>query len=141
VRNAEVKARKAMDDSKPNKQGVNAQQRDLKFRTKAFALRIIKLVESLPKTQTSRVIGGQLLRSGTSVTANYRAACRARSNAEFISKLGIVEEESDESVFWIEMLVESKQVKFELVEDLIDEGNQLTAIWVTSINTALGGKR
>ena len=76
-----------------------------------------------------------------SVPANYRAACRARSNADFIAKIGIVEEETDESVFWIEMLVETNLVRMDLVEDLIDEGNQLTAIWVTSINTARGGKR
>ena len=98
-------------------------------------------MESLPKTQTARVIGGQLLRSGTSVPANYRAACRARSNADFIAKIGIVEEETDESVFWIEMLVDSNLVKQELVADLMDEGSQLTAIWVTSINTARGRKR
>ncbi len=114
---------------------------DLKQRTKTFALRIIKLVESLPKTPASRTIGNQLLRSGTSVAANYRAACRARSNADFIAKLGIVEEETDESVFWIEMLVDAEIIKRSLVEMLIDEGNQLTAIWVSSINTARGRKR
>ena len=114
---------------------------DLKRRTKQFALRIIKLVESLPKTQTARTIGGQLLRSCTSVPANYRAACRARSSADFISKLGIVEEETDESVFWIEMLVDTELVNARLVQDLLDEGNQLTAIWVSSINTARGRKR
>jgi four helix bundle protein len=116
-------------------------ERDLKKRTKQFALRVIKLVESLPKTPTARVIGGQLLRSSTSVPANYRASCRARSNAEFRAKLGIVEEETDESVFWIEMLVDADLVKLAKVEDLMDEGSQLTAIWVTSINTARGGKR
>lgn len=116
-------------------------ERDLKKRTKQFALRVIKLVESLPKTQTARVIGNQLLRSSTSVPANYRAACRARSNAEFRSKLGIVEEETAESVFWIELLVDAQLVRFRPVEGLIDEGNQLTAIWVASINTARGGKR
>lgn len=114
---------------------------ELKSRTKKFALRAIRLVESLPKSQTSRIIGDQLLRSSTSVAANYRAACRARSNADFIAKLGIVEEETDESVFWIEMLVETNLVKLNLVEELIDEGNQLVAIWVTSINTARGRKR
>jgi four helix bundle protein len=114
---------------------------DLKLRTKRFALRVIKLVESLPRTQTAKTIGGQLLRSCTSVPANYRAACRARSNADFISKLGIVEEETDESVFWIEMLIDTELVNARLVNDLIDEGNQLTAIWVSSINTARGGKR
>ena len=116
-------------------------ERDLKKRTKQFALRAIKLGESLPKTQTARVIGGQLLRSSTSVPANYRASCRARSNAEFRAKLGIVEEETDESVFWIEMLVDANLVNLSRVKELLDEGNQLTAIWVTSINTARGGKR
>ena len=116
-------------------------ERDLKKRTKQFALRVIDLVESLPNTQTARVIGNQLLRSSTSVPANYRASCRARSNAEFIAKLGIVEEETDESVFWMEMLVDRGLVKSSRVQDLMDEGNQLTAIWVTSINTARRGKR
>ncbi|HQZ96249.1 MAG TPA: four helix bundle protein [Pyrinomonadaceae bacterium] len=114
---------------------------NLKDRTKKFALRVIKLVESLPKTVTGKTIGNQLIRSGTSVAANYRAACRARSTAEFISKLGIVEEETDESAFWIEMLVDSETLKAELVANLLDEANQLTAIWVSSINTARGKKR
>jgi four helix bundle protein len=114
---------------------------ELKKRTKQFALRIIKLVESLPNTATARTIGNQLLRSGTSVAANYRAACRARSNADFISKMGIVEEETDESQFWIEMLVDTNLVKKTLVKDLIDEANQLLKIFVSSINTARGGKR
>ena len=116
-------------------------ERDLKKRTKQFALRAIKLVENLPKTQTAKVIGNQLLRSSTSVPANYRASCRARSNAEFRAKLGIVEEETDESVFWMEMLVDTGLVKPGRVGGLIDEGNQLTAIWVSSINTARGGTR
>ena len=115
--------------------------RDLKKRTKLFALRCIKLVESLPKTATARVLGNQLLRSATSVPANYRASSRARSKAEFIAKLGIVEEETDESVFWIEMLVDAGLVRLTQAETLMNEGNQLTAIWVTSINTARGGKR
>ena len=118
-----------------------AENQDLKDRSKKFALRVIKLVESLPNTITARTIGGQLIRSGTSVPANYRAACRARSKAEFIAKLGIVEEECDESGFWIEMLVDAKVVKLELVADLRDETSQLTAIWVTSINTARGKTR
>ena len=116
-------------------------ERDLKKRTKQFALRVIKLVESLPKTQTARVIGNQLLRSSTSVPANYRASCRARSVAEFIAKLGVVEEETDESVFWIEMLVDANLAALSRTVDLMDEGNQLTAIWVKSINTARRGKR
>jgi four helix bundle protein len=118
-----------------------APERDLKKRTKQFALRSIKLVESLPKTETARVLGKQLLRSSTSVPANYRASCRARSKAEFIAKLGIVEEETDESIFWMEMLVDAGLIKIARVEKLMDEGNQLTAIWVTSINTSRGGKR
>lgn len=122
---------------------TNRKQRneDLKNRTKLFALRVIKLVDSLPNTLAARKIGDQLIRSGTSVPANYRAACRARSNADFISKLGIVEEETDESVFWMELLVDANIVRLPLVEDLMDEGSQLTAIWVSSINTARGGKR
>ena len=114
---------------------------ELKQRTKAFALRIIRLVHSLPPPLAARTIGGQLIRSGTSVPANYRAACRARSNADFIAKLGIVEEETDESVFWLEMLVDANIVKLMAVENLMDEGRQLTAIWVSSINTARGRKR
>ena len=119
----------------------NADNNDLKKRTKSFALRVIKLVESLPKTPTARVIGGQLLRCGTSVAANYRASCRARSNADFIAKMGIVEEETDESAFWIEMLIDTNLVKKELVAELLDEADQLTAIFVASINTARGRKR
>jgi four helix bundle protein len=114
---------------------------DLKIRTKKFALRVVRLVESLPNTQTARVIGNQLLRCGTSVAANYRAACRARSKADFISKMGIVEEETDESAFWIEMLVETNIIKEISVADLLDEAEQLTKIFVSSINTARGGKR
>jgi len=83
----------------------NAGNWDLKKRTKAFALRVIALVESLPRSRTANVIGNQLLRSGTSVGANYRSACRGRSPAEFVSKMGIVEEEADESLFWMELLV------------------------------------
>ena len=129
-----------MNDLTPNKSKTRSRNEELKQRAKRFALRIVKLVESLPKTPTARTLGNQLLRSGTSVAANYRAACRARSNADFIAKLGIVEE-TDESVFWIEMLVDTKLVKPSLVEDLLDEGKQLTAIWVSSINTARGGRR
>jgi four helix bundle protein len=130
-----------MDDLKIRRKPPANTNENLKRRTKDFALRIIKLVENLPKTPTARVIGDQLLRSGTSVPANYRAACRARSNAEFIAKIGVVEEETDESVFWIEMLIDTNLIKQRLVAELLDEGNQLTAIWVTSINTARGGKR
>ncbi len=130
-----------MNDLTPTKSEARSQNRDLKERAKAFSIRVVKLVESLPRTLTARTIGHQLLRSATSVAANYRAACRARSNADFIAKMGIVEEETDESVFWIEMLVDTNLVGRSRVENLLDEGNQLTAIWVSSIITARGRKR
>lgn len=116
-------------------------QDELKRRTKEFALRIIKLTESFPNTFLGRHVSGQLIRSGTSVPANYRAACRARSNADFIAKMGIVEEEADESAFWIEFAVDTTLVKAELVTDFLDESNQLVAIFVSSINTARGRTR
>ncbi len=109
---------------------------DFKKRTKAFALRVIRLVESLPNTRPSRMIGNQLLRSGTSVGANYRAACRARSRAEFVSKIGIVEEECDESVYWMELLVESGQMKPRRLSGLMTEGNELLSLVVASSRTA-----
>jgi len=84
---------------------------DLKKLTKQFALRILKLVAALPRTLAGRTIGGQLVRSGTSVAANYRAACRARSKAEFISRLGVVEEEADESALWLELIIEGELMK------------------------------
>src|SRR6185369_2792365 len=108
----------------------------LKKRTKEFALRVIKLVQSLPNTPLARHIGGQLMRCGTSVPANYRASCRSRSTADFVAKMGIVEEEADESVFWIELLVDTELVRLKRVADLLDEANQLVAIFVSSINTA-----
>jgi four helix bundle protein len=114
---------------------------EMKTRTKSFSLRIIKLVESLPSGRTADVVGRQLVRSATSVGANYRASCRAKSNADFIAKMAIVEEEADESAFWLEVIVESGLVKKELVESLLDEADQLVAIVVSSINTARGHKR
>ena|SRR5438034_3483930 len=111
-------------------------QEEMKSRTKQLALRVIRLVESLPKTRTSNVIGGQLLRSGTSVGANYRAACRAKSTADFIHKLAIVEEEADESIYWIELLVESKQVALILVQSLLTEFDEVLSIVVASIKTS-----
>ncbi len=114
---------------------------EMKKRTQAFALRVVKLVESLPKNSTAHVLGSQLLRCGTSVAANYRAACRARSKADFVSKMGVVEEEADESIFWIEMLVDVGLMKQTRVAELIDEGHQILSITVSSINTARGSKR
>ncbi len=109
---------------------------DLKQRTKEFALRVIRLVESLPKSRTADVLGRQLLRSGTSVGANYRSACRARSAPDFQSKMGIVEEEADESAYWMELLTDAGLVKASRLEKLLVEANELTAIAVTSIKTS-----
>ncbi len=111
---------------------------EMKQRTKAFALRVIKLVNSLSKDLVSRRLGDQLLRSGTSVAANYRAACRARSKADFISKLGIVEEEADESALWMELLIDSGLVPQSRLEKLVDEASQLTAIIVASRKSTAG---
>jgi len=109
---------------------------DLKKRTKQFGLRVIRLVEALPKTQTASVIGKQLLRSATSVGANYRAACKGRSKTDFIAKLGLVEEEADESICWLEMLIEAEVTKPNLVTELLTEANELTAIITASRKTA-----
>jgi four helix bundle protein len=105
---------------------------DLKQRTKQYALRIIKLVEALPKTIAGRAIGNQLIRSGTSVGANYRAALRARSKAEFIAKLGIVVEEADENEFWLELIIEANLLKKESVQTLLKETNELIVIFVST---------
>ena len=114
---------------------------ELKQRTKLFALRVLKLVEALPGNVQGRAIGGQLVRAGTSVGSNYRAACRGRSRAEFIAKLGIVEEEADESAFWLELIIEGALLKAKLVEPLLDEANELTRIMATSRITARSRSR
>ncbi len=121
-----------MTDSKLNDRNT----RDLKQRTKRFALDVIQFVESLPSGETSRVLDRQLLRSGTSVGANYRAAKRAKSTADFISKMGTVEEEADESAYWLELLMDSGKVKPVQAQPLVREANELLAIAVASINTA-----
>ena len=120
---------------------------DLKKRTKQFALRVLKLVAALPKNLAGKTIGGQLVRSGTSVGANYRAACRARSKLEFIAKIGIVEEEADESAFWMELIIESELLKQQSVQPLLDEANELAKIMASSrksasesLKTTLSGK-
>ena len=113
----------------------------MKQRTRAFALRVVHLVESLPPSRTADVIGKQLLRCGTSVGANYRASCRAKSSADFIAKMGIVEEEADETIYWIELLVESGLLKKSRVAELLDEANQIVAIVASSIRTARGNKK
>jgi four helix bundle protein len=118
---------------------------DLKNRTKQFAL--LKLVAALPNNLNGKTIGGQLVRSGTSVGANYRAACRARSKAEFIAKIGIVEEEADESAFWMELIIESKLLGEPLVQSLLSEANEIAKIMASSrksasesLNTKANGK-
>jgi four helix bundle protein len=109
---------------------------NLKERTKKFALNVIRLTESLPKDQTSRVLGKQLLRCGTSVGANYRAVCRAKSTADLITKFGTVEEEADESGYWLDLLVAAGKLDQERAGSLLQEANELTAIAVSSICTA-----
>jgi four helix bundle protein len=111
-------------------------QKEMKQRTGEFAKRIIKLCRALPDNREGRLIGDQLFRAGTSVASNSRAACRARSTAEFIAKLGIVEEEGDESLYWLELLRELQIVKLELLTDLIQEGNEILSIAVSSLKTA-----
>ena len=115
-------------------------EEDMKQRTKSYALRVIRLVESLPSTRTAEVLGKQLLRAATAVGANYRAARRSRSPADFIAKLGIVEEEADECLYWMELLVESGLVPAARLESLRDAGDQILAIIIASIRTARARK-
>jgi four helix bundle protein len=109
---------------------------ELNGRTKKFALRVIRMTEALPRNRTADVLGRQVLRSGTSVGANYRAACRAKSRADFISKMGTVEEECDETSYWMELLVESGQMKQSRLASLMKEADELLRIIVTSSKTA-----
>ncbi len=113
----------------------------LKQRTKELALRIIRTLRALPKSDEARVIGRQLLRSATSVAANYRAVCRSRSRAEFISKIGTVVEETDETVFWLEMLLDTEQLRTDEVQSLLVEANELLAIFAASLRTAKANKK
>ena len=116
-------------------------QETMKRRTKLFALGVIQLVESLPKERTAEVLRRQLLRSGTSVGSNYRSACRAKSIADFISKMGIVEEEVDESLYWMELLTEAGIEVSINMEALMKEARELLSITVASINTAKKNKK
>lgn len=109
---------------------------ELKDRTKAFALRVIRLVEALPRRRTADVIGRQLLRAGTSVGANYRAACRGKSRKDFVAKLGTVEEECDECLFWMELLVEAGLLPSDRLADLMTEADEILSIIVASRKTA-----
>lgn len=113
-------------------------ENELKRRTKQFALRVMALVESLPRTLLGRAIGNQLVRCGTSVGANYRAACRGRSRAEFVARLGTVEEEADESGNWMELIIEGKLLAARRVIPLLQESEELAAIMAASRKTAQG---
>jgi four helix bundle protein len=109
---------------------------NLKKRTKEFAIRIIKLVNALPKNSLGRTIGNQLLRAATSIGANYRAACRAKSTPDFIYKINIVEEEADECAYWLELIIETGLIEEKNVNLLLKEADELTAIFVSSGRTA-----
>jgi len=115
-------------------------QRELKRRTKAFAIKIVRVFESLPQKGAAGVLSRQLLRSGTSAGANYRSACRAKSTADFVAKMGIVEEEIDETMYWLELFIEIGILKAEEVEVILKEANELLAIVVASIKTARKNK-
>src|SRR5579863_6681914 len=115
---------------------VSSQPEQLRDRTKAFALRVIRLYRSFPYTTDTQVLGKQLLRCGTSVAANYRAVCRARSKAEFVAKIGIVVEEADEAILWLELMTESGVLPVTKTGSLLKEANELTAIFAASQRTA-----
>ncbi len=120
------------------KAGYSAQFEDLRRRTKEFALRVMRLSRALPKTIEGKVIAGQIVRSGTSVGANYRAVCRARSRADFVAKLGIVLEEADETAFWLELIADGGLLPWSRVEKLYAEGEELIRIFVASLQTSRG---
>ena len=115
---------------------MSSQPEQLRDRTKTFALRVIRLYRSLPYKTDAQALGKQLLRCGTSVAANYRAVCRARSKAEFVAKIGVVLEEADETVLWLELMTESGIVPLAKTEELLREANELTAIFAASQRTA-----
>jgi four helix bundle protein len=114
---------------------------ELKARTKEFALRIIRLVDALPNTVKGRVIANQSMRSATSVAANYRATCRARFHAEFIAKIGVVEEEADETAFWLELIIDSNVRSEKQVEPLLKEAGELVAIMASSRKSAIANRQ
>jgi four helix bundle protein len=111
-------------------------ERELLDRTKRFALRIFKLVSALPQTIQGRAVAAQLIRSGTSVAANYRAACRARSKPEFVAKLGLVEEEADETAFRLELIIETELLRAAKVKPLLSEASEIVAMMASSKMTA-----
>ena len=118
----------------------NMNKEPMKSRTKKYALRIVKVVQALPNDRVGHVLGSQLLRSGTSVGANYRAVCRAKSAADFQNKLKIVEEECDESLFWMELMVESSVMTQRRLGELMKEGDEILRIVVAALKTSRQGK-
>lgn len=114
--------------------------KDLKHRTKRFAVEVIRIVDKLPRSISSEVVARQLVKAATSVGANYRAACRGRSSAEFIAKMQIVLEEADESMYWLELMLELEMLESTTLHDLIREADELTAIFVTALKTARSKK-
>ena|SRR6266550_3610057 len=114
---------------------------ELKARTKELALRVIRLVDALPNSVKGRAIANQVMRSSTSVAANYRAACRARSRAEVIAKIGVVEEEADETAFWLELIIDSKICSKTHIEPLLKEAGELVAIMAASRKSAIGNRK
>ena len=116
-------------------------EKELKLRTRKFAVDILKLVDSLPNRRSANIIGGQLGRCGTSVAANYKAACRGRSHKEFTAKIGVVEEEADESTFWLDILPPSGNVTEQDIAPLLQESRELTAIFTSSSKTAKRNRR
>jgi len=115
-------------------------KKDLQKRTKQFALRVFKLTKAMPKTFEANVVRKQIIRSASSVAANYRATCCARSRAEFIAKLGIVEEEADETLFWLEMIIEAEMMKKEKLQSLFQEAREILAIIIASKKSARRNK-
>ena len=113
-------------------------EQKFKEKTKRLALQVMRVVEMLPKRQTAQVLGRQLLRAATSVAANYRAACRGKSTADVIAKLGLVEEEADESLYWMELLIESKLMPATILTEPVSEANEIVAMTVASIKTLRG---
>ena len=115
-------------------------EKELKLRTRKFAVEILNFVDKLPNRRSANIIGNQLGRSASSIASNYRAACRARSHAEFISKIGIVEEEADESIFWLDIIPDTKNSTLEVITPLLNEALELTAIFTAASKTAKQNK-
>lgn len=116
-------------------------EKDLKIRTRKFAVEVLNFVDKLPNRRSANIIASQLGRSASSVAANYRAACRGRSHAEFVAKIGIVEEEADETTFWLDIIPETKNASIQETEPLLKEARELTAIFTATSKTAKQNKK